>query len=233
MGSVLAPTVTVLPPEAHGAVLVCGSHGGQYSGALALLAGVRAAIFNDAGGGKDAAGIASLAYMQGCGVAAAAVSHMSCRIGDAADMVARGVISHSNAIAADCGVAIGMSCLEAAARLEAAPHRIVRLAKPGEARSDWPAAAGMRRVVLVDSAALVQADEDRGAIVVTGSHGGLVGGNPAKALQVDGFAAVFNDAGAGIDRAGTTRLPALDARGIAAFTRSRPPRPGSAKRPRR
>jgi hypothetical protein len=53
---------------------------------------------------------------------------------------------------------------------------------------------------------------------VTGSHGGLVGGDPAKALRTDGFAAVFNDAGIGIDEAGTTRLPALDLRAIAAVT---------------
>ena len=32
------------------------------------------------------------------------------------------------------------------------------------------------------------------------------------------FAALFNDAGIGIDNAGVTRLPALDARGIAAGT---------------
>lgn len=38
------------------------------------------------------------------------------------------------------------------------------------------------------------------------------------ALQVDGFAAVYNDAGGGADGAGLTRLPALDARGIAALT---------------
>jgi hypothetical protein len=38
------------------------------------------------------------------------------------------------------------------------------------------------------------------------------------ALRTDAFAAVFHDAGIGIDGAGLTRLPALDQRGIAAFT---------------
>jgi hypothetical protein len=38
------------------------------------------------------------------------------------------------------------------------------------------------------------------------------------ALQVDGFAAVFNDAGVGIDDCGITRLPALEGRGIAGIT---------------
>jgi hypothetical protein len=60
--------------------------------------------------------------------------------------------------------------------------------------------------------------EDAGAIVVTASHGALIGGDPRKALQVDGFAGVYNDAGGGADGCGTSRLPALEARGIAALT---------------
>ena len=57
-----------------------------------------------------------------------------------------------------------------------------------------------------------------GAVVVTASHGGLLGGDPASALKVDALAAVYCDAGFGKDRAGVTRLPALDRRGIAAVT---------------
>jgi len=69
----------------------------------------------------------------------------------------------------------------------------------------------------LDSASLVGA-EHIGTIVVTGSHGGLLGGRPDTALKYDALAALFNDAGIGIDEAGVTRLPALEARGIAAGT---------------
>ena len=69
----------------------------------------------------------------------------------------------------------------------------------------------------LDSASLVGA-EHVGAVVVTGSHGGLLGGRPDTALKADALAALFNDAGIGIDEAGVTRLPALDSRGIAAGT---------------
>jgi len=55
-------------------------------------------------------------------------------------------------------------------------------------------------------------------VLVTGSHGGLLGGRPDTALKYDALAALFNDAGIGIDEAGVTRLPALEARGIAAGT---------------
>jgi len=69
----------------------------------------------------------------------------------------------------------------------------------------------------LDSASLVGA-EHVGTVVVTGSHGGLLGGRPDTALKYDALAALFNDAGIGIDEAGVTRLPALEARGIAAGT---------------
>src|SRR5262249_59561805 len=68
-----------------------------------------------------------------------------------------------------------------------------------------------------DSAAAV-GPEHVGTIVATGSHGGLLGGKPETALKYDAFAALFNDAGIGVDDAGVTRLPALDLRGIAAGT---------------
>src|SRR5262245_31314526 len=112
-----SPTITSLPPEARGAVVVTGSDGGRYPGYLAVKAGVRAVVLCDAGVGRDGAGIASLAYLERFGIAAAAVSHMSARIGDAADMMRRGVISHANAPAAVAGVVCGLPCREAAARL--------------------------------------------------------------------------------------------------------------------
>jgi hypothetical protein len=45
-----------------------------------------------------------------------------------------------------------------------------------------------------------------------------LGGRADTALKYDASAALFNDAGVGIDEAGVSRLPALDARDIAAGT---------------
>jgi hypothetical protein len=213
-GIVLADTATKLGPDAAGAVIVTGSHGGRYAAYLTLKAHPRALIHNDAGVGKDEAGIAVLAMAEAIGVAAATASHASCRIGDAADMVARGVVSHANRPAVALGVTAGMSCREAAERMLAAqPSR--RGPEPcGETRRVLEEPGWRRRIVLIDSASLIK-PEDKGQIVVTASHGALVGGNPAMALQVDGFAGVFHDAGVGIEGVGITRLPALDGRGIA------------------
>ncbi len=212
-----ADTITKIP-DCSGAVLVTASHGGRYTGRLAIDALVRAVIFHDAGVGRENAGVAALPMLGNAGIGAAAVSHLTCRIGDSNDMLARGIISHANAVAAAVGVAPGMTCAEAASLLEMAPHRTVRPPELAESRVVRKGSAGSRSIVLIDSASLVDADEDIGSLVVTGSHGGLVGGNPASALRVDAFAAAFNDAGIGIDSAGIGRLDALDRRNIAAVT---------------
>ena len=47
---------------------------------------------------------------------------------------------------------------------------------------------------------------------------GCKGGLPETAIGVAAFAALYNNAGIGIDDAGTTRLPVLDVRGIAGAT---------------
>ena len=79
-----------------------------------------AAIFNDAGVGRDRAGIGGLDYLQELGIAAATVGHDTARIGDGADMIRSGVITHANELAASLGVRPGQSCRDAAASLQQA-----------------------------------------------------------------------------------------------------------------
>jgi len=207
-------SITRADASARGRVVVTGSHGGVYAAALALEAGCRAALFNDAGVGLERAGIGGLAWLEAAGMAAAAIDHRSASIGQAAMMLAQGRVSHVNAPAARCGVTPGMPCAEAAAHLAAAPAPAGSAPLVEEARAVLHPAGARRCLVLVDSAALVRS-EDAGQVVATGSHGALFGADPANALKVDAFLALFNDAGGG---AGTTRLPALQLRGVAAVT---------------
>lgn len=212
---VIADSITRVADEAKGAVVVNGSHGGAYAAYAAAKLRVAAAIFNDAGVGRDKAGIAGLDYLARLGVPAAAVGHMTARIGDGADMMARGLVTHANTLAAALGCGAGMACRDAAAvlaRAEADGRE-----PPPERESAFLLIPGPPAVWALDSASAVS-PEHVGAIVVTGSHGGLLGGRPETALKYDALAALYNDAGIGIDEAGVTRLPALDARGIAAAT---------------
>ncbi|MBN9507890.1 MAG: hypothetical protein J0I21_02100 [Alphaproteobacteria bacterium] len=209
----VADSVTAPPADPAGRVLVTGSHGGRFSGQAAAALGVRGAIFSDAGGGLDDAGIAGLAVLDGLGIPGAAVSHRSARIGDGADLWTRGVISAVNAAAAAVGCIMGQGCAAAAVCMTAAAWRPSAGAAAEEARHLLR--GGPVPVWGLDSNSLVR-PEDAGAIVVTGSHGGLLGGCAASAVKAPVLAALYNDAGIGIDRAGLSRLPVLAARGIAA-----------------
>ena len=211
-------SVTALGASVAEEVVVCGSHGGLISAYLAAEADVRAVILNDAGIGKHSAGVAGVAWLAGMGIAACAVDHRSARIGDGADMLASGVISMVNDVAASHGCLPGHSCREAAlCLLEHAEPSDDEIPEIGETRSRIPN-SGHREAWALDSISLVKA-EDRRMIVVTGSHGALLGNREADGvLDVDVFAAFFNDAGGGKDGAGYSRLPTLDPRAIAAAT---------------
>jgi hypothetical protein len=219
--STVSDTVIVVGDSAtwsgalDGAVAVCGSHGGASAVEHAVRSGAKALVVNDAGVGKDDAGISGLEYAERHGVAAVTVSHLSARIGDGLDTYAEGVVSHLNRSAADAGVEAGMATADAAHLLAKARSEAVGpIGEAPVARSQVVLAAGHPPAIGIDS----NADADAsvaGAILITGSHGGVVGG---RAVSHAVAAAFFNDAGVGKDAAGISRLPRLDAEGIPAGT---------------
>jgi len=212
---IVADSITRVGPEAAGAVVVNASHGGIYAAYLAAKLKVLAVVFNDASVGRDGAGVAGLDYLAGLGIPAATIGYDTARIGDGADMMARGVVSHANALAQALGVRTGQACRDAAEALRRASPG--GRAPPPELEGSFLLEPAQPQVWALDSASLVM-PEHKEAIVVTGSHGGLLGGRPDTALKYDVLAALYNDAGIGIDEAGVSRLPALDGRSIAAGT---------------
>ena len=115
----LLDSITRVDPRCAGQVVVSGSHGGATAAGFVLdqAAAPHAVFFNDAGVGKDDAGIAALAMLEAREVICAVYSHLSARIGDSADGRDHGVISHLNAAARAAGLAAGMPVREALARL--------------------------------------------------------------------------------------------------------------------
>jgi hypothetical protein len=214
--SLILDSVTVFPADARGRAAIAASHGGVYAAYLAAKAGVKGVILCDAGVGRERAGIGGLDYFDGLGVPAATIGHRSARIGDGKDCHARGVISFTNVLASLTGVTPGMKVSEALGRLDRADGPPCSAPSPIEETRYRlnEAEAGGVRVHAIDSAGLVLPD-DAGHIVVTGSHGALLGGKPETAIKIPVFAAVYNDADFGIEDAGIGRLPVLDARGIA------------------
>lgn len=116
---VLMDSISYIDEHDRGAVVVSGSHGGVSSARYALGVPLIGVVFNDAGIGKDRAGIAGLDLLDQVGVPAMAVTHTSARIGDAADTWANGVISAVNTAAAARSVRIGMTVPTAIACLTA------------------------------------------------------------------------------------------------------------------
>jgi hypothetical protein len=109
---VIMDSITKLGPEDDGAVIVSASHGGASSGEFALAVPVALVFFNDAGVGKDDAGIAALHMLQSTGVAAGTVAHTSGRIGDSRDMWEHGEISWLNQNAEKLGLRCGVRLKE-------------------------------------------------------------------------------------------------------------------------
>jgi hypothetical protein len=213
---VVLDSVTHLEAKHRGAVAYCASHGGSYAAYYAAAKGVAALILSDAGIGRERAGVAGLDLLEKLGVPAAAISHRSARIGYGSDGVARGILSTVNDPAAALGLEVGMACRTA----------LERLAGAGLPPAPAPAAAeefrfeiseagrGGVKVIVMDSISLVT-PADIGHVIIAASHGGLLGGRPETAVKQPVFAAVVCDADRGIDDAGISRLPAMDARGIA------------------
>jgi hypothetical protein len=215
-GVLVFDSATQLDAAARGQVVACGSHGGLYAAWLAANAGVRGVILNDAGIGRHSAGVAGVVWLAGLGIPACAVDHRSARIGDGADTLASGIVTMVNDVAAANGCLPGHTSAHAARCMRDIERPEIERDVPaiGETRSRVPN-GGHRQVWALDSVSLVT-EHDRRHVIVTGSHGGLVGGKADHVLDVDVFAAFFNDAGGGKDDAGFARLAALDPRGVAA-----------------
>jgi hypothetical protein len=111
-------SASAIGPDDARSVVVAGSHGGLVGGAP-LRHLVLAAVFNDAGVGKDLAGITRLWRLDALGIPGVAASHESARIGDAAHAYAHGRVSHVNEAARRFGVVPGQSVRDATAILAA------------------------------------------------------------------------------------------------------------------
>ncbi len=115
-------SITELRPHDAGCIAVSGSHGGWSASQYAIAARPLLSVFNDAGVGKDGAGIAALGLLQAEGLAAALVGHDSARIGEARSTLEDGIVRHANALARALGAMPGMRCRDVVRRLTLKPQ---------------------------------------------------------------------------------------------------------------
>lgn len=114
---IIANSATSLTEENKNDVVVDGSHCGLNVGHMMVATGVRGMIGNDAGRGLEDAGIASLKFLEGHGIPAAAVASMSAEIGNGTSTYAEGEISIANEVARKLGITVGMPAKEAADKM--------------------------------------------------------------------------------------------------------------------
>ncbi len=103
-GLVLLDSVTQVEFRHAGQLVVTGSHGGASVVPYARAVRAWMYVFNDAGVGKDGAGIAALELLAADGIAAVTVAHTSARIGEAMDAWEHGVVTHLNGAALALGL---------------------------------------------------------------------------------------------------------------------------------
>lgn len=104
-----ADSVSLLDARDDGLIAVTASHGERLANLQndGVKAAPRLVTFNDAGIGKDSAGIGRLPLLQQRGIAALTVSAYSARIGDARSCYDEGMISCANARARELGCRVG------------------------------------------------------------------------------------------------------------------------------
>jgi AhpD family alkylhydroperoxidase len=177
-------TVKYADRRIEGGVLCMGSHAARamadYVDDLGFrLAGV---ITNDAGIGKNGAGIAGLSALDAIDTPAAAVSCKSARVGSARSTYSAGIVSACNATAEAAGVCVGMAATEAAARMLACAGGVRALDATVEPRPDWRAVLAQVTPEAVDNAA-------RTAAQIMAREGAL----PRKMKELIALAAAARD----------------------------------------
>lgn len=172
----------------------------------------RGAIGVDCGVGPEGAGIAGLWYLEALNVPAATADIATVRMGDGVDMYETATISFVNAIAARCGVSVGMPVRDAArALLENDPVEL----SPSEVtnRTVIETADNGRAIVCTDSIAFgLPEDRDRN-VLCTAGHTGRSAVPYLREVRPWGF--ICSDGGGGKEGSGTAGLEIVEADGLA------------------
>ena len=230
---ILLDSLGDLQPNNASPILVCGSHCGD-NGAFARKlknCHVKAVFLNNAGIGKNMAGISGLSHYEAENILACAVDHYSAEIGVANDTWESGIISHTNTMAEDAGIQIGDSVKKAVAKIiniidkASLTQKNKNFESPINEEKENSCKVDLKKQIQtqIDGVSITVTDSitflnesNAGDIVVCGSHGGVSAGHYAQKHRIK--AVFFNDAGIGKNSAGVKSLESLSDAGILACT---------------
>lgn len=232
-GVILLDSLGDIQPDNFSPILVCASHCGDNGVFARKLKNchVKAVFLNNAGIGKNQAGISGLVHYEAENIMACAVDCNSAEIGVARDTWESGIISHTNNLAVKAGIQTGDSVQEAVAKiinLIDLPSSIqinkhfestVNEKKESTGKVDLKKQIQIQiegvSITVTDSITFLN-ENNAGDIVVCGSHGGVSAGHYAQKHSLK--AVFFNDAGIGKNNAGIKGLDGLNDAGIIACT---------------
>ncbi|WP_098956874.1 hypothetical protein [Pseudonocardia sp. N23] len=193
-------------------VVVSASYSGVLPARFVADRRPRGAIGLDCGIGPEGAGIAGLWFYEALGIPAATADVTGVHLGDGVDVHRHGRISRVNAVAAACGVTVGMPVADAALLLlttdpaAQTPSEITR-------RTVMEEGPDGRAVVCTDSIAFgTPADRDIN-VLVTAGHTGRSSVPYLRRFSPYGF--ICSDGGRGRDDSGVAGLAIVEADGLA------------------
>lgn len=227
-GVVLLDSLGDLETSNTSPILVCGSHcgGNKELAEHVKNCHVKAVFLNNAGIGKNQAGIKGLAHYERENIIACAIDNHSAEIGIACDMYESGIISHITQLAEPIGIQVGDSVKDAIAKINSHPSLTLqnKNIEPIEKAKESSKVSLKKQtqiqiadisITVTDSITFLN-ENNSGDIVVCGSHGGLSAAQYAMKFHV--HAVFFNDAGIGKNNAGVKGLEFLENADIPACT---------------
>lgn len=230
---VLLDSLGDLQPDNTCPILVCASHCGDNGTFARKLKSchVKAVFLNNAGIGKNQAGISGLTHYEAENILACAVDHNSAEIGVARDTWESGIISHTSNQAEKVGIQIGDSVKKAVAKIinlinqpssnqknknfELLINEKAENGSKVDLKKQFKTQIDGVSITVTDSITFLN-ESNVGDIVVCGSHGGVSAGHYALKHRVK--AVFFNDAGIGKNNAGVKSLESLSVAEILACT---------------
>lgn len=175
----------------------------------------RAAVGVDCGVGPAGAAIAGLWYLEALNLPAVVADVMTVRLGDGVDLYERGIISHVNRPAVDCGVVPGLTVKEAAVLLLENDPAEPSAEEVSNREVMFTASSG-RSVVCTDSIAFGLAEDRDTNVLVTAGHTGRSAVPYLRSVHPYGF--ICSDGGRGREGSGMAALAEVESDGLAGAT---------------
>ncbi|MGB6057141.1 MAG: hypothetical protein WBF71_02680 [Microthrixaceae bacterium] len=175
----------------------------------------RASIGVDCGVGPAGAAIAGLWYLEALNVPAVVADVMTVRLGDGVDLHDRGIISHVNRPAADCGVVPGLTVKEAAVLLLENDPAEPSAEEVSNREVMFTASSG-RSVVCTDSIAFGLPEDRDTNVLVTAGHTGRSAVPYLRSVHPYGF--ICSDGGGGREGSGMAALAEVESDGLPGAT---------------